>query len=262
MAKGVWLFVVAAGLWCAGLRGEPVKEVRRSVPLGADGRLIIETERGSIRVEGWDALQAEIHARVEDESYFLRDSEAVRETEIKIDASPDSVRIKTDYSRLGQRGWGLFGFLNYAVEHPAVHYRIRMPRTARLRIRDHRSETEISNLRSDLELETYRGTVDVRGLDGAIEFKSHRGRALVKMVNLARNCRLETYRGEITLMLPRDRGFQLDSDLGRHAGLSSDFEIPTRNLTRDHKQYRGAVNGGGPNLRLKSERGTLRLKRS
>jgi hypothetical protein len=95
-------------------------------------------------------------------------------------------------------------------------------------------------------METYRGSVDIRGLDGAIEFKSYRGRALVKMVNLTRNCRLETYRGEITLALPRDRGFQLDSDLGRHAGLSSDFRTPTENLSRNHKQYRGAVNGGGP----------------
>jgi hypothetical protein len=262
MARCVWLFAVSTAVACSALSGEPVKEVRRSLPLSAGGRLVIETERGSIRVEGWENLQAEISARIEDESYFLRDAEAVRETGIRIDASPDSIRVKSDYSRLRERGWGLLGLLHFAVERPAVHYRIRMPRTARLKIKDYRSETEISNLKSDLELETHRGTVDVRGLDGAIEFKSYRGRALVKMVNLERNCRLETYRGEITLSLPRDRGFQLESDLGRHAALSSDFQIPTQNVSRYHKQYRGAVNGGGPSLRLKSERGSLRLRRS
>jgi hypothetical protein len=236
--------------------------VHRIVPLSADGRLIIETERGSIRLSGWDSPQVEIYARVEDESYFLRDPESVRQTEVRIDASPGSVRIKSDYSRLGERGWGLFGFLNFTFERPAVHYRIRMPRTARLKIKDYRSETELSDLKSDLEMETYRGSVDVRGLEGAVEFKSYRGLARIKMAAPPRNVRLETYRGDITLSLPRESGFQLDSNLGRHAGLYSDFQIPTRVGSRWAKAYRGAVNGGGPRLFVKSERGTVRLRRT
>ncbi len=261
MATRSWLFVMAAGIGLPALVGAQPKEVRQTLALTAGGRLVIETERGSIRVEGWDNAQAEIFGRVEDDSYFLRDLSAVRETEIRIEATPSQIRIRTDYSRVRERGWGLFGFLAYTIEHPPVHYRVRMPRTARLTIKDHRSETTVAGLKSDLEMETHRGWVDVRGHDGAVEFKSHRGEALFKLAGLPRASRVETYRGDITLSLPRDRGFQLDADLGRHGSLSSDFEIPNKNLSRDHKSYRGTVNGGGPDLRVKSERGTVRLRR-
>lgn len=261
MANSVWLVTVMAGTALAASAGEWEREIQRKLPLAADGRLVIETEKGSIRVSGWDNPEAEIRARIEDQSYFLRDTEALSRTEVRIDAAPGLVRVKSDYSRLRERGWGVFGLFALAMEFPAVHYTIRMPRTARLRIKDHRSETEISDLKSDLELETYRGSVEVRGLQGAIQFKSYRGRAWFKMVSLAGNSRLETYRGDITLTLPRERGFQLDTDLGRHASLSSDFDVPVRVQSRYVKNYRGAVNGGGPSLRVKSERGTVRLRR-
>jgi len=86
-------------------------------------------------------------------------------------------------------------------------------------------------------METYRGSVDVRGLEArwssrVIAAWPHQdGRP-------PRNVRLETYRGDITLSLPRESGFQLDSNLGRHAGLYSDFQIPTRVGSRWAKAYR------------------------
>jgi len=47
MSKYAWLPVVVAGIGFIAVAAEPEKEVRRIVPLSADGRLIIETERGS-----------------------------------------------------------------------------------------------------------------------------------------------------------------------------------------------------------------------
>jgi hypothetical protein len=262
MAKSAWLIVVVAGIGWSAAAGELERQVSRTVPLAADGRLMIETEKGSLRVSGWDRPEVEIRARIEDQSYFLRDSEAVRETDVRIDASPGSVRVKSDYSRLRGRGWGVLGLFSFVIESPAVHYTIRMPRTAKLKIKDHRSQTEVWDLKSDLEMETYRGSVEAHGLEGAIQFKSYRGQARFKLAGLTRNSRLETYRGDITLALPRDGGFSLETELGRRAGLSSDFRIPTRIHSRYRNDYRGAVNGGGPKLLVKSERGTVRLRRS
>lgn len=262
MANGAWLVACFAGAALAAPAGEWTREIQRKAPLAADGRLVIETQKGSIRISGWDQPEVEIRARIEEQSYFLRDPDAVRDTDVRIDASPGLVRVKTDYSRLRQRGWGVFGLFSLALDSPAVHYAIRMPRTARLRIKDYRSETEVTDLKSDLELETYRGSVEVRGLEGAIQFKSYRGWARFKLARLAGHSRLETYRGEITVSLPRQSGFDLDTNLGRRAGLDSDFEIPHRISTRYVKDYHGAVNGGGPRLVVRSERGTVRLRRS
>jgi hypothetical protein len=73
--------------------------------------------------------------------------------------------------------------------------------------------------------------------------------------------RVETYRGEIELSLPKGKGFDLEANLGRHAQLKSDF-VHVRD--RDNNRRRGyemrtSINGGGPLLRIKTDRGEIRL---
>ncbi len=247
------LWAVLLSLITAGLAAAELKEVRKTVPLAAGGRLSIDTHCGSIRVDGWDSQQAEIYARVEDADWeLLRRPDKVKDTEIQIDAlSENSVRIRTDYHKVNT--W-LFGDL------PQVHYTVRMPRTARLVIKDHRSEIEIRGLQSDIEVDTYRGALRVRDLDGSIQYHSHRGEADIRFANLARNSRIDTYRAEVEVWIPRGRGFQIDSDLGRRASLKSDFPVPVKIRDRHGKDYYGPVNGGGPSLRFKSYRGSLRLR--
>jgi hypothetical protein len=59
----------------------------------------------------------------------------------------------------------------------------------------------------------------------------------------------DTYKGTIEPGIPRGSGFELRNDLDRRADLDSDFSY-----RRD-----GPVNGGGPDLRLKSHKGRFRL---
>lgn len=63
-----------------------------------------------------------------------------------------------------------------------VDYAIRMPRTARLSIRDHASYADVSDLSAGLDTETHRGTVRVDRLTGALQARTRlahrRGRNL------------------------------------------------------------------------------------
>jgi hypothetical protein len=237
-----------------------VKEVRQTVPLARDGQLSIDTYKGSITIRSWDNAQVEIYARIEPDGPGIDWKQRVQDTEIRIDASADLVRIKSDYEKIQQAGFHLGGFLGREDGNlPLVAYTIKMPRTARLRIKDYKSKTDVAGLRSDLDIDTYKGTVAISGLDGSLALKTYKGDVRVQFTNLARRSHFDTYKGEIELVLPKDKGFDLESDVGRRGTFDSSFDL---NFRSGGKRFRGSVNGGGPPIHLNTYKGAFRLRKA
>jgi hypothetical protein len=234
------------------------KEFQKTVPLEANGRVSIDTYKGEIRVSAWDRAEVEIVARIEDDGNFGlgADRDAVNNTNIDVLATSGTVRIRTDYSRV-RNGPVCFG----SCSNPLVRYQIRMPRAAHLEIKDYKSITEVDGMRAGLTIDTYKGEVRIRNLQGPLRAKTYKG-DIRATLNAPGNSRVETYRGEIELTLPKSAAFTLRADMGRRADLISDFPAPSR-MRRDREQeIRSTVNGGGPELVLKSERGNVRLRAS
>src|SRR5262249_51916080 len=121
-----------------------------------------------------------------------------------------------------------------------------------------KSNTDVAGLHSDLDIDTYKGTVAVSDLGGSLGLKNYKGEARGRVADLARRSRFKTYRGGIENGLPRDKGFDLDAEIGRHGSLDSNFEV---RMARG-RSFHGAVNGGGPTVHLDSYRGTFRLRRA
>jgi hypothetical protein len=136
-----------------------------------------------------------------------------------------------------------------------------MPATARLDVEDYKSETRVADLKADLKLHTYKGSVRVVNLDGAARVETYKGEVQVEFARFTRASRFETHKGEIDLRRPKDSRFELDADTGRRGDLETDFALMTR-AGRFNRGLRasGAVNGGGPELRLTTYKGTLRVR--
>ncbi len=252
-----WVLTAACG---AGLAlASPPKEVTRTVPLEPTGRVYLDTYKGTVRITTAESREVEIRARIEPDSLLGDDRECVEQTEVRIEASSDAVRIKSDYSRLKGHSLGLLSALFGGCSSlPLVHYTIRMPRAAPLRIKDYKSEMELSDVQGGTEIDTYKGTLSARGLRGALDLKTYKGEVRLEFASWEHAGRVETYKGNIQIRLPRGSKFDLTADLGRHADLDSDFHPAVRE--RRGKALSGAVNGGGPSLRLKTSRGTIRLR--
>jgi hypothetical protein len=234
---------------------QDVKEIVRTAPLAMDGRVTLDTHKGSVDIATWDRPAIEVHARIEPDSFSFNGEEQVRATDVRIDSSPNSMRIQTDYGRLADR-WSIFGF-----GRPAVHYTIRMPRTARLLIRDYRSDIRIGRLQGGLELNTYRGSAVIASVEGPLRLETNRGRIRVEAARITARSRVDTQRGDVELAIPRGSGFELDADLGRRASLSGDYGTWSRSRARS-RRIADSFNGGGPLLRVRCERGALRLTRA
>src|SRR5947207_2846247 len=115
------------------------RDVNKTVPLNPTGSVTIENHKGSIRVSTWDRPEVDIQARIQFEAGAKFDRRRLDDTQILIDSSANSASVRTRYPDWQCCNWD-------GETNPVVRYTIRVPRTARLAIRDHRSDTEVSDL--------------------------------------------------------------------------------------------------------------------
>jgi hypothetical protein len=244
------------------------REVHKVLPLKADGRLVIETNKGSITITTHDKPLVEVDVRIESDDGETEDAAMdVEDTEIRINAREDEVVLHTDYRKVEREHHRDFwdwisdpSESSYSL--PLVHYTIRMPRTAALRIKDYKSTTHIEGLQSDIRFNTYKGEANIEGLSGGIDLETYKGTVRVSFAKLKTDSRFETYKGKVTAAVPKENGFDLQTDFERHVDFTSDFDVHTIERDRKHRayDYRGSINGGGPALEFKSSKGNIRLR--
>jgi hypothetical protein len=242
---------------------QKTKEVKKTVDLNVDGKVYIDTYKGSITIETWEKSQVSIMAKIEPDGWYHDDERNVQETEIRIDDSPSSVHIQSDYDRLKRHHshsfLGMFGVDNLTL--PFVHYTITMPKTAKLEIKDYKSDSRITGLRASLRMETYKGNVTIENLEGSVNLETYKGKVDVDLAKLTGNSKLETGKGELTVSLASNAGCDLDVELGRKADFHSDFQTVDLRRHRNDEQFRATINGGGPELRIETEKGNVRLRK-
>jgi hypothetical protein len=236
------------------------KEFRRTVALSASGRVELVSERGTAQITTWDRHEVEVFARIEARPESQDSEESVRRTEIKFDASADSVRIRTDF---GERMWsGSWLSLNRDPA-PLVHYEIKVPRSVDLTISDNRSRIDVGDLQGRLRLNTDRSAIQVSSLTGALAVEADRGTIRIDHLILSEAGTFRTDRTEVELGIAPNHGMTLELDLDRvspsiDARLIADFRVKdTRSIT-----FRGPIGAGGPVLHYTADRGSLRLRRT
>ena len=236
------------------------RELTESYSLDKDGHVLIDTYKGSIKIETWNKAKIDIHVKIEVDEWDSNAKDKVKDTEIRFRKSRNSLKIKTDYSNLKSRS--LFGKLTKDVGNlPLVHYTIKMPATVELIIDDYKSETQISDMRSFIELETYKGTVDIRNLEGAIDLETYKGDIRVDFDKFEGRSSFETYKGEIDIKIPKNTNFDLNAHIGRKADFDCEFDLDRsyRRSRNKNRSFRESVNGGGHQLRLETDKGDIRL---
>lgn len=241
------------------------REFQRTVPLVARGTVSIQSFKGSLDVETWGEARAEVDARVEPDTSCGSEAdqaERVRLTEVDIESTGSRLTVHSNYDRLKGLPSIRFhadGFDATCSAYPFVRYRLRIPATARLEIEDHKSGISVNGLRADARIHTHKGHVVVKGHDGGLELLTHKGGARVEYARLSEPSRLETYKGDIEVVLPRAAGFDLDARVERAGLFEAPFGLDERQVSRRERIYGQKINGGGPRLELATRNGSLRI---
>ena len=225
------------------------KDIHRTFPLDSHGHVTIDNYKGSIHVSTWDRNEVDVAVRIEEDGDFF--AQNVKRADVHFDASAIDVRITSN------NPWS---FVLDGVS-PLYHYTIRMPRTASLRIKDYKSDTEVSDLAGDFDVNTYKGTVQLRNHSGGLRANTYKGDIRADFAAVTVPVRIDTYKGDIELRMPREARFDLNTDLGRRRGdPDSDFARYVRTSNLRDRTHRSQVNGGGPEVRVRSYKGEFRLR--
>ena len=251
---------VAAFLFAAGaMSAAPSKDFRRTVPLTANGRVELHSERGTAHITSWDRREVEVAAHIEARPTAHDPEESIRHTEVKLDATSDEVRIQTDF---GERFWSGRWMDGDQDAAPLVHYEIKVPRNVDLTVDDNRSEIEIGDISGHLRLHTDRSSIRVASLSGAISVEADRGSVDIQKLDLTGPGEFHTDRTEVDLGISHNHGLNLDLDLDRISPSVDDNLLSgVIHDDRRHVTYHGSVGSGGPKLQYSGDRGSLRLRR-
>jgi Putative adhesin len=246
----------------------------RTFPLNSGGTLDIKNYKGAIRIEGTDANQAVVEVWKRYEGNSERRQHWLESTRVDFSNSPSRLSVHVEYAQNWCAIW--CGDNEYG----AVELTVRVPRRTTIELDGYKPEIKIANTDGDIRIKSYKSPIELHSTGGGIDIDTYKetvrledvavrgrlhidmykGDALIQAKSLAGDADLSTYKGDFTVRLPADARFNVDvSHSSRRAQFNSDFPITTSVTSSD--AVRGTVNGGGPLLRFRSERGTLRLER-
>jgi hypothetical protein len=248
------------------------ERIQRSFPLKGGGELRVENDRGSTIIDAWDKDEVSIEAVKHFEGDASMRDRWLRETEVRLENTASFVSVKVVRATTLCVGWCNF--------RAWVDVKISAPRKLSVNVSSDRTTTRISGTQGAMRITGDRSTIDVRNTSGSVRIKSDRGTVSLRDVDVRDSIdistdrgavdiyathfsaggKLETDRAPITLRLPSDTALNLEVENDRRSGFHSDFPMTT-NGTFGRGTMHGTINGGGPTLRMQTDRGTISLQK-
>ena len=209
--------------------------------------LDLRNVNGRVSVTGWDREEAEITARKvgPSESALSRMSVEVRRTS-------EGLRVRTRYPR---RKW--------TWSHGAVHYTVRLPARADLRIETLNGPVEIEGVTGKLDAQTVNGVLRVNGHRGSVNAQTVNGRIECAFEEMAAGSRssFRTVNGRVDLTLgPEARG-RVDARAVNGSVVLELDEAATHLDPPTRRRKKVQVGEGGGECRVRTVNGAIHVTR-
>jgi hypothetical protein len=265
------LFLLFVGATLNGLAQS--REVKQTAPFNPGGDLRVSTDRSRVRLTSWERNEVEVFARISRPEHGDNDFDprAIEMTKIDVIGDARNLTIRTNFEDVPDRDGRWSG-----RSLPDVYLEIRAPRSLNLNLDADRGEVELRSFEGRLQVSTDRSTVKAEDLTGQLRLRMDRGTATVATVRaqlnfqgdrtnakftgaqLTGDSQLEVDRSEVELSVPRAQGLYVSANRGKSANFESDFAISSSSFSDDRVE--GEINGGGPRLTIRTDRGKARLR--
>ena len=231
------VFAVSAG-------AQVTQDFHRTVPLSSNGRVSLENINGNVTVTGWERNEVQIDAVKK-----ARDQQKLDEARIEIDASSDSVQIKTKYPE------------GHNNNNPAtVTYELHVPRLARL---DHinlvNGSLEVSQVNGEIDANLVNGKTDLRDLSGRLNISAVNGTITANFRSLdnVKEIHLKSVNGAINLGLPSSPNAEVSASTV-NGGITTDLPLQVKGKFVGH-HLDGTLGSGGTHIEISNVNGTVRI---
>ena len=251
------------------------KEFKKTVEFESGGSLMLSTDKGSVRLSSWNQNQVEVIARIDPPEEVNQDyaRRAVEGVVIDVIGGGNSLTIRSNFEGVPYRDD--FGSRSRTL--PNIHYEIRAPRNLKLNVDIDRSKMELNGFEGSISLHTDRTPVTASDLAGDIRVQMDRGQLTLAKIRGSINVdtdrtdidlqgvrfdgdsRFDMDRGELDIRLSENQGLSVETDISRRGDFSNDLQVHVK--TMRGKNFEGTINGGGPRLVFRTDRGRIRLRR-
>jgi hypothetical protein len=233
--------------------------------------LNVENYKGTIYVTATDGNQVSVDVQ---KKFSGPDSDRkwwMENVKVDFHNDPHQVAIKVEYPNC------TFCLHDYDAE---VDLDIRVPRQINVSLDGYKPNIKVSGIHGDIAVKSYKAAMLIEGTTGAVRIDTYKDTIRLRDVkingglrissykadldvsarDLGQTADLETHKGSITVRVPADAGLDVDYAGGRRSSFHSDFNLAV--ASGSSASIRGAINGGGTKLRLRTVKGSVSLQKT
>jgi hypothetical protein len=235
------------GDWCDDSGSSDHCEVRELTLEARNGALEVNASpNGGIRVEGWNGNEIRVQARVTTRARTDGDA-ADLAREVEILSAPG--RLSTEGPRTrGRTSW-------------SVSYRIQVPVGTDLDLSTTNGGISVTGVRAAVEARSTNGGIRLEDVEGAVRARTTNGGVQAYFsqgAELQHDTDLQTTNGAVSLHLPEGVSARIEAST-RNGGITTDFPITV--FGRLGRNLSGILGDGGPEIRIRTTNGPVRIRR-
>src|SRR5258707_233540 len=170
------------------------------------------------------------------------------EAKVDVNASADSVRIRTEYP---ERNQSFSDGESRRHNNPAtVEYSLTIPRKARIDSADLvNGSLDIEGVEGDVKAACVNGHIKARGLTGDVKLSTVNGgvEATITRLEESKSTSLNSVNGSIVLTIPSDSNAQVKANT-IHGAITNDFGLQVNDGEYVGHDLSGQIGNGGPRL--------------
>lgn len=228
-------------------RAWETEQISRTLPITADGTIVVDNVNGSIEIVAWDKPEVSLEAEIRGKSL-----EDLKRQRVEIEAGASRIVIKTVREKRKVFLWG---------DEPRgeVNYKLRVPATVSLeKIDSVNSSIKVEGVRGKVDLDTVNGRITATGLAADGRFDTVNGSITAEYDSLAgvNKVVLDTVNGSCTLRLPSEINARVRAS-SVNGSISCDFPIKLEKSGRH--SLRGTIGTGATDIAMESVNGGLRI---
>jgi hypothetical protein len=221
------------------------------------GSLIsLDNTNGAVVIRASADHRAHVHAVKRVETFISGSlQKAMGELQIQITQDAGGLKILTKYPRQADN---FFSWLAGDKANYSVSYTLDIPRDSNLGIETVNGHIEVADVSGNLRLETTNGRIEVTRCRGAIDAETTNGgiKAELLAVTGGKSMHFETTNGSIHVRGPRNLAATIDAE---NSNGSISTELPIASTSPHRHSLRGSINGGGPEMRLRTTNGGIEI---
>lgn len=224
----------------------------REQTVASIGRLVLESDNGSVSVKGWLQSGVLVRARI-DASADTDGAAALLASKVWVDASGGQVRANGP-QRGDDSSW-------------TVSYEIFVPQTGDLDLKSLNGALSVSDVRGQIHFDVVNGAVRMNRVAGEVAGSTVNGAIQVELAGNAwdgRQMDLKTQNGSVTVTLPAaySARVQAETNMG---SIQSEFPMAGPAPSEERGRPRRLdfnIGAGGPLLHITTGNGSVRFKRA